>query len=719
MTQIASLPVLSVQIAYTPTNIYSTTQSWTDITAYVRDFRTTSGRQHMLDRMESSTLTMTLDTRSGGFDSLRSRLPIKVTATWSGTTYPIYYGLTDNIDTRLQDWLNTDVTVQASDYLKQLSLRYTNNADLWPTAAQSTHAYHWFRFDSTNNTISDAIGTKNATVSGLYVLADGAMLYDVSKSIDLANGSGTPSAIVDLSSSLPNASLLGGQNTFIDFWILGTGMQNQTILPAKSGGNNCSLSVDASGFLSVAGNTNSLSININDGKWHHIGFGTDYQVAHSFIIIDGVSYTLTNSSIDIQDGSGNIVLGSSSSGGASTGTPNLSALIDEVIVSGNSTSGTSFVSEITNRYYYGSLMQNNASTADQIADVLVASGIVTQANLTSRYKYNGGTYAAGTYGTQQMAGWSTPVTASTALDLILLACDTETGAFFQQPDGTFNFNGKDYIYLPANNNPQFIITDYDGNYTNETYYDASTLQLTNDDMDTWTTVAVTPTVGDTQTYTNTTNQPLYGYTTLTKSTQAVSSAQALAEAQFLGLLYQKPLTRVGQVELLSETNNGADLPFMLNAYLGERITFKRTNPLNPGGAYTSDMTTEAIIHTFNADPGFWHTQFTLDPYPLSPENQLAINFLVFNNTTYGIIGNYGSTTTGSLNVAGATSLHVTSATGTGTANMDLSVGVPGSTTFESVIVSSSYTSGTTIPITTPLLYTHASGVAVVSANSIQ
>ena len=132
---------------------------------------------------------------------------------------------------------------------------------------------------------------------------------------------------------------------------------------------------------------------------------------------------------------------------------------------------------------------------------------------------------------------------------------------------------------------------------------------------------------------------------------------------------------------------------------------------------------EKIIHTFNADPGFWHTQFTLDPYPLSPENQLAINFLVFNNTTYGIIGNYVSTTTGSLNVAGATSLYVTSATGTGTsvikANMDLSVGVPGSTTFESVIVSSSYTSGTTIPITTPLLYTHASGVAVVSANSIQ
>ena len=716
MTQIASLPVLSVQIAYTPTNIYSTTQSWTDITAYVRDFRTTSGRQHMLDRMESSTLTMTLDTRSGGFDLLRSRLPIKVTATWSGTTYPIYYGLTDNIDTRLQDWLNTDVTVQASDYLKQLSLRYMNNADLWPAAANSASATNWYRFDSTTNTIPDAIGTQNGTVTGNYVLADGAMLYDVSKSIDLTNGTGSDVATFLTPYVIGN----GTGSDSLDFWVKGVGITNQTLLSMRTGSTSggvvtytdYSIDTNSSGLVS-AGTINS-NIAINDGQWHHIGF-IAYAGYALTLIVDGKSFT----------GSG--VLASTGSLYAPAnvyGYPfAFDGDLDEVVMSANCSSGASALAEITNRYYYGALMQGNTSTADQIADVLVASGIVTQANLTSRYKYNGGTYAAGTYGTQQMAGWTTPVTGSTVLDLILLACDTETGAFFQQPDGTFNFNGKDYVYLPANHNPQFVITDYDGNYTNETYYDASTLQLTNDDMDTWTTVAVTPTVGDTQTYTNTTNQPLYGYTTLTKSTQGLSSAQALAEAQFLGLLYQKPLTRVGQVELLSETNNGADLPFMLNAYLGERITFRRTNLLTPGGPYTSEMTTEAIIHTFNADPGFWHTQFTLDPYPLSPENQLAINFLVFNNTTYGIIGNYVSTTTGSLNVAGATSLYVTSATGTGTsvikANMDLSVGVPGSTTFESVIVSSSYTSGTTIPITTPLLYTHASGVAVVSANSIQ
>jgi len=716
MTQIASLPVLSVQIAYTPTNIYSTTQSWTNITAYVRDFRTTNGRQHMLDRMESSTLTMTIDTRSGGFDQLRSRLPIKVTATWSGTTYPIYYGLTDNVDTRLQDWLNTDVTVQASDYLKQLSLRYMNNADLWPAAATSTSATNWYRFDSTTNTIPDAIGTSNGTVTGSYVLADGAMLYDVSKSTDLTNGTGTNTGTFLAPYVLGN----GNGADSLDFWVKGAGITNQTILQMRTGTTSggvvtytdYSIDVNSSGIVS-AGTINS-NVAINDGQWHHIGFIALQGYALT-LIVDGKSFT------------GSVLNASSGSLYAPAGVNGypfaFDGQLDELVMSANVSTGASALAEITNRYYYGALLQGNSSTADQIADVLVASGIVTQANLTSRYKCNGSTYAAGTYGTQLMAGWTTSVTGSTALDLILLACDTETGAFFQQPDGTFNFNCKDYVYLPANHNPQFTITDYDGTYSNQAFYDASTLQLTNDDMDTWTTVAVTPTVGETQTYTNATNQPLYGYTTLTKSTQQLSSAQALAEAQFLGLLYQKPLTRVGQVELLSETNNGADLPYMLNAYLGERITFRRTNPLTPGGAYTSEMTTEAFIHTFNADPGFWHTQFTLDPYPLSPENQLAINFLVFNNTTYAILGNYVSTTTGSLNVAGATSLHVTSATGTGTtgikANMDLSVGAPGSTTFESVIVSSSYTSGTTIPLTTPLLYTHSSGVAVASANSVQ
>ena len=85
------LPTLSVQIAFNPTNLQSLTQTWTDVTAYVRDFTTSSGRQHFLDRIESSTIRLTLDNRTGYFlngttngtgSVIRTRLPIRVLAGW-------------------------------------------------------------------------------------------------------------------------------------------------------------------------------------------------------------------------------------------------------------------------------------------------------------------------------------------------------------------------------------------------------------------------------------------------------------------------------------------------------------------------------------------------------------------------------------------------------------------------------------------------------------
>ena len=96
MTQLSALPALSVQIAFNPTDIQSTTQTWTDVTAYVREFQTKAGRQHYLDRVQASTISMTLNNRNGYFLNgttngtgavISVRLPIKITATYSSTTY--------------------------------------------------------------------------------------------------------------------------------------------------------------------------------------------------------------------------------------------------------------------------------------------------------------------------------------------------------------------------------------------------------------------------------------------------------------------------------------------------------------------------------------------------------------------------------------------------------------------------------------------------------
>ena len=66
---IQSLPILSVQIAFNPTNIQGlpSTQTWTDVTSYVRDFQSKIGRQHYLDRVEAGTISLNVSNRNGFF----------------------------------------------------------------------------------------------------------------------------------------------------------------------------------------------------------------------------------------------------------------------------------------------------------------------------------------------------------------------------------------------------------------------------------------------------------------------------------------------------------------------------------------------------------------------------------------------------------------------------------------------------------------------------
>ena len=166
---LASLPTLSVQIAFNPTNIQSLTQTWTDVTTYVRDFQTRLGRQHFLDRVEAGTLTLGVSNRNGFFLNgsvngtgyvIQPRLPIQVTATWSGTTYPVFYGVIDSVDEKIIDQLNSDLTIHATDLLKFLSLRYMASTRFWNQYATSTSATNWFRCDL----------TQQATVTGAVLL---------------------------------------------------------------------------------------------------------------------------------------------------------------------------------------------------------------------------------------------------------------------------------------------------------------------------------------------------------------------------------------------------------------------------------------------------------------------------------------------------------------------------------------------------------------------
>ena len=669
MTQIASLPVLNVYIAFSPTassNTLMTAQTvalsdatyWIDVTAYVRDFATQKGRQHFLAQIEASTLSMTVDNRSGFFmgnpNQIATRLPIAITATWSGTTYPIYYGITESVDEKLGDVLNTDLKIQASDLLKFLSLRYLTNGSLYSNYAQSANAYSWYRCDSTS-ILTDSIrgynGNAVGSLSGLPSLATGALMYDLDSSIDLTGGTGSPAGYLNLTQGLINISSITGQNEFVDFWLKGANCAGQTILPSSTG----EISVGGDGCIYVDG-VGSVGTPVNDGLWHHIGFGVDAAGPFQGVVVDGVAYA-TSITPALYDGNGNFWLGSTSSSGTATGTPGLSASIDEVVFSNSPpTGGTSLLPEVKNRFAAGSLLYNSAQTADAVAQALVIAGfgsVSGGAVSVPSFYVDGNVYAPSmgsttpasqTYpsnGVTATLGITTPVTNSTALSVIQTINDTEIGIFYQDGSGNFNFDTRQYLYRHAGNAaPTGGFKFVDDSTSGASNYDAGTLQIVRDDADVWTTVIVTPQNGTPQTYENVAGEDSYGYSTLTKSTTDVSVQDALQEANYLGGIYQSPLPRVGMVELRSETNNGGNLATMLSSDLQKRVTFHRQGP--GAVAFATDMVIEQINHSFTADPGSWHTDYVLDPYSIRFSTQASpLYFTIFDDATYGVRNSSG------------------------------------------------------------------------------
>jgi hypothetical protein len=362
----------------------------------------------------------------------------------------------------------------------------------------------------------------------------------------------------------------------------------------------------------------------------------------------------------------------------------------------------------------------------------------------------GGNVGNITNGSFLVQGLQQTATVSTALDLIQQVTDTDLGAFFQGPGGTFEFDSQADIYntqRTATPTGYYIWTDLDTAGT--THYNPSSLSIARDDADLWTTVKITPQNGVQQVYENNAGQAIYGYSSLTKSsTVHATNDAAYQTAVFLGNLYGSPIPRVQNVELMAETNQGAQLPMMLNGsvgnsttYVNDTVQFIRNQPgswgstvtgvtatsandatgtglpatnispvyftftsptgetatipagyatnattnqgvnvtytgtppsgatglaiyvtigssvyrastastasgqtglaftvyapgLPADGAINQRMVIESIRHDFQADPGQWHTSFTLDPYP-QRFAQSGYYFLTFDDATYG------------------------------------------------------------------------------------
>ena len=662
----------------------STSVAWSPFADWIEDISIRSGRQHYLDRIESSTLEVTLDNRTGAFSSLGStvvpRLPIFFTATYNNYTYAIFNGIVESIDTHLVDQLNANLSIRATDNLKFLALKYVNNTAFYATyvpqsnfVTNTTGAINWYRMNSNTSfggTLIDSL-TYNATtapgsgynghvIGSALLNQPGVLLYENTTCADLTGGSGNGTGSTPAGSLFIPAGSGGTAVDAIDFWLIGQGTTNQVItsnLTPLLGftAYTSKLWVNDLGQVQwdlTTGGTTTKAFHptpVNDGEWHHIGLSMDGD--NLLIYVDGVSVVAIS-------GGGGYVGGTVTSGAFYLGgqTPTLSAYIDEVVVSNVGSEGNRRAiidGQIKSRYLAGGLLRRAQNSGDRVAEILVSAGFgnisISNAsypasvavNPTNLYidspwfgvAANAFTPSASSNGTVWVQGMTSSVTKSTAQDLILGISDTECGNFHQSPAGMFMLRTRDYPYTVTNaKTPQAIFSD--DPTSGRTNYDPMSFDFSRDDVDTWTTVIVQPQNGVEQVY-NTGLGYLYGDSTLTKSnTQNNDLVSAQATANYLGYIFQSPLPRVTDVDIHSENYKGggtaAAIYQSLNRGIEDRVTlyYSPTGVTSPVWAPASNPTTnhsdfliESIHHTFTADPGRWTTTYVLDPYPLRFDQQ--------------------------------------------------------------------------------------------------
>ena len=166
---LATLPAFDIWIAFNPTASGATLATanqqalpasgasntyWTNVSKYVRDFTTKTGKQHYLDRVEAATLKMTLNNRDGFFTNasvngqsavIAPRLPIAIMGTYNTVSYSVYWGIIDTVTEKVADQLNSDLDIEATDLTKYLSLKYLYRPSFWKNYALSASTRSWYR----------------------------------------------------------------------------------------------------------------------------------------------------------------------------------------------------------------------------------------------------------------------------------------------------------------------------------------------------------------------------------------------------------------------------------------------------------------------------------------------------------------------------------------------------------------------------------------------
>ncbi len=360
--------------------------------------------------------------------------------------------------------------------------------------------------------------------------------------------------------------------------------------------------------------TSTNMANVLDGGWHHVVL--PYSASVISIYIDGSFDSSWNTN-------GSWIGPSSITIGCDAGPANgwVGAMQDVALYSSVLTAA-----QIQNHYSIGTWFRSQevgaasgSVSAGRLNKVLAVAGLNPSQMLNVPYPFKTTLYAE-----------TNNVTTTSGLNYLQTLSETEPGLVFAGPNGMVNCYSRQYQYLSPNaTTSQATFAD---NPNTPLHFDGPSLQIVQDDLDTWTSIqvasgrqgAVLQEWGPVQSATMAAAASVYGARTLQglTSLQFEYDSDALAVSTQYGSWYSMPVRRVTSMTIESYGSGGATIPQLLGRGLYDRLTISYTGQ-SPGTTFSADSLIESIAHNVNIANGpIWSTTFQTSPYEIILEPTL-------------------------------------------------------------------------------------------------
>lgn len=517
--------------------------------------------------------------------------PVEFTATYSGTTYPAWYGYIDSEPLQWKGPLMSDLQVSASDGLKGLNVITQTGYDYANIVVPNDGATDfWLCNDSYNfTTAADSINS-----SGNLTITQGAGVgycTGPTNPFDTLYGTGgllnDPGlGVLDMTSG---AYASGTLQTAVTGAVSFEGWFHVTADSYLMEGNSGAMIVHTTSGVVHAGYAGS---NVSGGSsilsgWHHVAL-TFAASARLTLYVDGVQVQQVTpgaapaSWTDFAVGWDTVALFTGLAQGIA-------------VYAGVELSAT----QVATHYTAGRAGWAKSYSGARITALLNAAGVPA------------GLQSVSTGDWQVQAVGETPAPTPT-LSYIDVVTQTEESAFYQDASGNFCFRNRGWITTQTTST---VSQATFGDQSGQIHYEQGTPGMILDDIDLYNVAKVTSVGGTVQTSTVVNR---YFPRTFTRSgVLHLSDSEGATHASYITGKFAVPLMRPQQLTVKLYTATGTNLPTLLTLANGLQylVTLVRTMSLENGGAgstYDQNVFIEGIDHDVVAGDR-WDMTFHLTP----------------------------------------------------------------------------------------------------------